>query len=348
MRFFRNSLTLVLVSMPISKYHLAWLLGISAMLVSFALSLMHGSVPLSFHEVVRSLASFNSEEATMTSLILVDLRLPRALLAIIAGAGLAMVGALLQTTTRNDLADPFIFGLSSGASAGAVLVITSLGNTLGTWSLPIAAFSGGIVSASTVLFLFSTQKKRGNKDLVLCGLAISFLFSALTSFLIFSGDQRAASSILFWTMGGLGLARWDNLIFAALGLLCVVVLALYRHRDLDTLLVSEQTTRSLGINVHRLRSEIFICCAFCTAAIVALTGVIGFIGLMVPHLVRPFSGMTHKLALPLVAVWGAVILLFGDIASRTILAPQELPVGIVTGALGGVFVLYLVWKRPTR
>ena len=127
MRFSRNSLTLVLVSMPISKYHLAWLLGISAMLVSFALSLMHGSVPLSFHEVVRSLASFNSEEATMTSLILVDLRLPRALLAIIAGAGLAMVGALLQTTTRNDLADPFIFGLSSGASAGAVLVITSLG-----------------------------------------------------------------------------------------------------------------------------------------------------------------------------------------------------------------------------
>lgn len=316
------------------------------MLVSFVFSLKFGSVSLSLDEVLAGLRAFNDEDMSMTSRILIDLRLPRALLAIIAGAGLAMVGALLQTTTRNDLADPFLFGLSSGASAGAVLVITQLGDALGVWSLPLAAFAGGIVSASAVLILFSMQKKRGNNNLVLCGLAISFLFGAVTSFLIYSGDQRAASSILFWTMGGLGLARWENLIFAAIGVLCVVVLILFRYRELDTLLVSEQTTHSLGVNVHRLRSEVFLCCAFCTASIVALTGVVGFIGLMVPHLVRPFSGMTHKLALPLVALWGAVMLTLGDIVSRTILSPQELPVGIVTAALGGVFVLYLVWKKP--
>jgi iron complex transport system permease protein len=256
-----------------------------------------------------------------------------------------MVGALLQTSTRNDLADPFLFGLSSGASAGAVLIITQLGDTLGVWSLPIAAFTGGIVSATAVLVLFSMQKKQGNNNLILCGLAISFLFGAITSFLIYSGDQRAASSILFWTMGGLGLARWDNLIFAGLGVLCLIVLIAKRYRELDTLLVSEQTTRSLGINVHRLQSEIFLCCAFCTAAIVSLTGVVGFIGLMVPHLVRPFSGVIHKRSLPLIALWGAVILLVGDLISRTVLAPQELPVGIVTAALGGLFVLYLVWRK---
>ncbi|CCO45674.1 putative ABC-type Fe3+-siderophore transport system, permease component [Vibrio nigripulchritudo SOn1] len=332
--------------MKLSKYQMAWWLGGSAMLVSFVFSLKFGSVSLSLDEVLAGLRTFNDEEMSMTSRILIDLRLPRALLAIIAGAGLAMVGALLQTTTRNDLADPFLFGLSSGASAGAVLVITQLGDALGVWSLPLAAFAGGIVSASAVLILFSMQKKRGNNNLVLCGLAISFLFGAVTSFLIYSGDQRAASSILFWTMGGLGLARWENLIFAAIGVLCVVVLILFRYRELDTLLVSEQTTHSLGVNVHRLRSEVFLCCAFCTASIVALTGVVGFIGLMVPHLVRPFSGMTHKLALPLVALWGAVMLTLGDIVSRTILSPQELPVGIVTAALGGVFVLYLVWKKP--
>ncbi|CCN37577.1 putative ABC-type Fe3+-siderophore transport system, permease component [Vibrio nigripulchritudo SO65] len=332
--------------MKLSKYQMAWWLGGSAMLVSFVFSLKFGSVSLSLDEVLAGLRAFNDEEMSMTSRILIDLRLPRALLAIIAGAGLAMVGALLQTTTRNDLADPFLFGLSSGASAGAVLVITKLGDALGVWSLPLAAFAGGIVSASAVLILFSMQKKRGNNNLVLCGLAISFLFGAVTSFLIYSGDQRAASSILFWTMGGLGLARWENLIFAAIGVLCVVVLILFRYRELDTLLVSEQTTHSLGVNVHRLRSEVFLCCAFCTASIVALTGVVGFIGLMVPHLVRPFSGMTHKLALPLVALWGAVMLTLGDIVSRTILSPQELPVGIVTAALGGVFVLYLVWKKP--
>jgi len=127
--------------------------------------------------------------------------------------------------------------------------------------------------------------------------------------------------------------------------LCLVVLIAKRYRELDTLLVSEQTTRSLGINVYRLQREIFLCCAFCTAAIVSLTGVVGFIGLMVPHLVRPYSGVIHKRALPLIALWGAVILLVGDLVSRTILAPQELPVGIVTAALGGLFVLYLVWRK---
>ncbi|UGA57787.1 FecCD family ABC transporter permease [Vibrio sp. VB16] len=331
--------------MILNKYRVAWLVGIAAILLAFMLSLQFGSVPLSLREVLTGLRSFNDEEVNMTSRILIDFRLPRALLAVIAGSGLAMVGALLQTSTKNDLADPFLFGLSSGASAGAVLIITQLGDALGIWSLPIAAFTGGIVSATAVMVLFSMQKKQGNNNLILCGLAISFLFGAITSFLIYSGDQRAASSILFWTMGGLGLARWDNLIFAAVGVLCLVVLIAKRYRELDTLLVSEQTTRSLGINVYRLQREIFLCCAFCTAAIVSLTGVVGFIGLMVPHLVRPYSGVIHKRALPLIALWGAVILLVGDLVSRTILAPQELPVGIVTAALGGLFVLYLVWRK---
>ncbi|WP_104398806.1 FecCD family ABC transporter permease [Vibrio penaeicida] len=331
--------------MKVYSYSVMWLLGGAALLVVFTLSLVLGSTTLSMDELFIGLRSFGDDDISMTSRILMDLRLPRALLAVIGGAGLALVGALLQTATRNDLADPFLFGLSSGASAGAVLVITRLGDALGTWSLPIAAFAGGIVSASAVIILFSIQKKRGNDNLVLCGLAISFLFGAVTSFLIYSGDQRAASSILFWTMGGLGLARWDNLFFALVGVLGVTALILKRYRDLDTLLVGDQTTHSLGINVHRLRSEIFICSAFCTASIVALTGVVGFIGLMVPHLVRPFSGMTHRRLLPLVALWGAVMLTTGDVVSRTILAPQELPVGIITAALGGVFVLYLVWKK---
>lgn len=331
--------------MILNKYQVAWIVGIIAMLSTFIFSLQFGSTSLSLKQVLTGLSAFNDDQMEMSSRILIDFRLPRALLGIIAGAGLAMVGALLQTSTKNDLADPFLFGLSSGASAGAVLIITQLGDALGVWSLPIAAFTGGLVSATAVMVLFSMQKKQGNNNLILCGLAISFLFGAITSFLIYSGDQRAASSILFWTMGGLGLARWDNLIFAAAGVFCIVVLISKRYRQLDTLLVSEQTTRSLGVNVHRLQSEIFLCCAFCTAAIVSLTGVVGFIGLMVPHLVRPFSGVTHKRSLPLVALWGAVILLIGDLISRTILAPQELPVGIVTAALGGLFVLYLVWSK---
>ncbi|NAW69261.1 iron chelate uptake ABC transporter family permease subunit [Vibrio sp. V27_P1S3P104] len=331
--------------MKINSYSLMWLLGSVLLGVTFLLSLRFGSITFSTRQIWHDIRAIGPQDISMTSRILLDLRLPRALLAIVAGIGLAIVGALLQTATRNDLADPFLFGLSSGASAGAVFVIMRLGDALGVWSLPIAAFSGGLVSAVAVVMLFSMQKKRGNDNLVLCGLAISFLFGALTSFLIYSGDQRAASSILFWTMGGLGLARWDNLLFPLMGVAVVVLLSIKRYRALDTLLVGDQTIYSLGMNVHRLRSEIFICCAFCTAAIVAITGVVGFIGLMVPHLIRPFSGMTHRRSLPLIALWGAVMMSLGDVLSRTLLAPQELPVGIITAAVGGLFVLYLVWKK---
>lgn len=331
--------------MKISRYSWMWLLGCIVLSSTFLFSLMYGSITFSVRQVWGGMTEISSQDMSMVSRILLDFRLPRAVLAIIAGIGLAIVGALLQTATRNDLADPFLFGLSSGASAGAVLVITRLGDVLGVWSLPIAAFSGGVVSAAAVIILFSMQKKRGNDNLVLCGLAISFLFGAMTSFLIYSGDQRAVSSILFWTMGGLGLANWDNFPFALLGVAVVVLLSVKRYRALDTLLVGDQTIHSLGMNVHRLRCEIFICCAFCTAAIVAITGVVGFIGLMVPHLIRPFSGMTHKRLLPLVALWGAVIMSLGDLLSRTLLAPQELPVGIITAAVGGVFVLYLIWEK---
>ena len=331
-----------------TKYRFAWFVGGSALLCLFFVSLSFGAVSLSFYDVFNGLLEVNEKNMSIVSRILVELRLPRAILAIIVGASLALVGALLQTSTRNDLADPFLFGLSSGASVGAVLIITKFGDVFGIWSMPIAAFCGGVLSASAVMVLFFMQKKRGHGDLVLCGLAISFLFGAITSFLVYSGDQRAANSILFWTLGGLGLARWDNLIFPFVGMLCLVVLIIKRYRELDTLLVGEQTALSLGINVRKLQVEIFLCCAFCTASIVALTGVIGFIGLMVPHIVKPYSSVNHKLALPLVGIWGAVFLLFGDVMSRTILAPQELPVGIVTAGLGGMFVLYLILRKPTK
>lgn len=334
--------------MNMTKYRFAWFIGGSALLCLFFVSLSFGAVSLSFYEVFNGLLEVNEKSMSIASRILVELRLPRAILAIIVGASLALVGALLQTSTRNDLADPFLFGLSSGASVGAVLIITKFGDVFGIWSLPIAAFCGGVLSASAVMVLFFMQKKRGQSDIVLCGLAISFLFGAITSFLVYSGDQRAANSILFWTLGGLGLARWDNLVFPFVGMLCLVVLIFKRYRELDTLLVGEQTALSLGINVRKLQVEIFLCCAFCTASIVALTGVIGFIGLMVPHIVRPYSSVNHKLALPLVGIWGAVFLLFGDVMSRTILAPQELPVGIVTAGLGGMFVLYLILRKPTK
>lgn len=329
------------------SYRYALAMG-SALLVLIALmlvSIAKGSVSLPVRQVLSALQLADAPVSEMVKRIVVDIRVPRTLLAVLTGAGLAMVGALLQTTTRNDLADPFLFGLSSGASTGAVLVITRFGDTLGALTLPVAAFAGGICSAVAVMLLFHFKKQRGAEHLVICGLAISFLFGALTSYLIFSGDQRAASSVMFWSLGGLGLASWDNLPFALLSVLLLSVFVALRARALDGLLAGEQTALSLGIHVNRLRGEIFLCCAVSTSLLVALTGVIGFVGLMVPHFCRHFSGVKHLLLLPGCAITGAILLCGGDIVSRTLLAPQELPIGIITAGIGGIFVISLLTRR---
>lgn len=308
-------------------------------------SIAVGTVPMPLSDVTGALGLSNTAVSDMTRSIVLDLRVPRALLALLTGAVLAVVGALLQTTTRNELADPFLFGLSSGASAGAVLVITRFGDALGQLSLPLSAFTGGLFSAAAVLLLFHFKKQRAAEHLILCGLAISFLFSALTSYFVFSGDQRAASSVMFWSLGGLGIARWDTLPMAMLSLLLIGGFVALRWRSLDGLLAGEQTARSLGINVDRLRVEAFLCCALSTALLVALTGVIGFVGLMVPPLCRRMTGVRHLVLLPLCAVVGALLLCGGDILSRTLLTAQELPIGIITAGVGGAFVIAMLAKR---
>ncbi|EPF1073934.1 FecCD family ABC transporter permease [Salmonella enterica] len=307
--------------------------------------LVYGATEITFSDILNSLVPGNSRVSPVIRSVILELRLPRVLAGILTGAGLALSGALLQTATRNDLADPFLFGLSSGASAGAVWVITRVGDKLGDWTLPVAAFSGGIISAVTVTALFIYHSHRGTSTLVITGLAVSFLFSALTSYLIFTGDQRAAASILFWSLGGLGLARWDNLPLLIAGIVLIAAFIAVRWKDFDALLTGEQTAYTLGINVTRLRCEIFVCCALTTSSLVALTGVIGFVGLMVPHVARVAGGALHLRMLPLVALLGAITLTGGDILSRTLTPPQELPLGIITGGMGGAFILLMLLRK---
>lgn len=324
------------------------------LLLVFALgSIAKGSTPLPLQDVLSALAgpwapALGLPEAGVTlQRIVLDLRIPRAVLAVLVGAGLAVVGVLLQTVTRNDLADPFLFGLSSGASAGAVAVITVTGELLGIWTLPLAALVGGLVSAVTVLAIVKKSEAGGPEKLILAGLATSFLFGAITHYLVFAGDQRAAHSVLFWTLGGMGLARWDNLGLAVFGLLVLLIFAASRRHALDALLASDETAQSLGIAPQRLRAEVFAVAALSTACFVALTGVIGFVGLMVPHLARALCGALHGRLLVLSALAGAVLMLGSDLLCRTLLPPQELPIGIVTAALGGLFVVFQVLRSDS-
>ncbi|ECA4661482.1 iron ABC transporter permease [Salmonella enterica subsp. enterica serovar Cerro] len=322
-----------------------WIFSLFLLAGMMFTGLVYGATEITFSDILNSLVPGNSRVSPVIRSVILELRLPRVLAGILTGAGLALSGALLQTATRNDLADPFLFGLSSGASAGAVWVITRVGDKLGDWTLPVAAFSGGIISTVTVTALFIYHSHRGTSTLVITGLAVSFLFSALTSYLIFTGDQRAAASILFWSLGGLGLARWDNLPLLIAGIVLIAAFIAVRWKDFDALLTGEQTAYTLGINVTRLRCEIFVCCALTTSSLVALTGVIGFVGLMVPHVARVAGGALHLRMLPLVALLGAITLTGGDILSRTLTPPQELPLGIITGGMGGAFILLMLLRK---
>lgn len=243
---------------PTRRFMLLAPLALSVLCGLMVWSLQLGSVVLSWRQTMAALGLSSAPLSGMLDTIVVQLRVPRALLAALTGAGLAMTGALLQTTTRNELADPFLFGLSSGASAGAVLVITRFGDALGALTLPLSAFAGGVLSALAVMILFRVGRVRRAEQLIVCGLAVSFLFSALTSYLVFSGDQRAAGSVLFWSLGGLGLARWDNLSIPLASFVLLAGFTALRWRALDALLAGEQTAHSMGVNVARLRTETFV------------------------------------------------------------------------------------------
>ncbi|MDX8452403.1 iron ABC transporter permease [Mesorhizobium sp. VK9D] len=329
---------------------LTWSVGAAVIVALVVAGIAYGSTPLASGDLARALAQsllpgLDTGGSPAIMRIVIDLRLPRVLLAICVGSGLAVVGALLQTTTRNDLADPFLFGLSSGAAAGAVSVITIFGDRLGIWTLPAAAFAGALLSACAVLALIGAQRDKGPERLVIAGLAVSFLFGAVTTYLVFAGDQRAAHSVLFWSVGGLGLASWSNLPLGLAGAAVAVGTGIVLRHRLDALLSGDDTALSLGVDVPRLRFIVFAISALATAALVSLSGVIGFVGLMVPHLARAMVGVRHGALMVTAAIIGAIMLLAGDLASRIVLAPQELPVGIITAAAGALFVLGIVLKR---
>ncbi|MCY4276165.1 MAG: iron ABC transporter permease [Gammaproteobacteria bacterium] len=326
---------------------IANILGAVILITLLLASVLYGTTPIPLTEVVKAIAlntGLIEGDISPVHRIVFDLRLPRALFATVIGAGLGIVGVVLQTTTRNDLADPFLFGLSSGAAAGAVFVITVTGDILGIWTLPLAAFCGGLVASGIVLALVHGLQTSAPEKLILAGLAVSFLFAAITNYLIFSGDSRAAHSVIFWMLGGLGLARWESFPLVSSGLILILAYSFYRRRWMDALLAGDLTASTLGVPLQYLRFSMFFVAALATAVFVSVAGVIGFVGLMVPHLARGITGPLHSLLLPTAAIVGALLLTVSDMLSRLLLAPQELPVGIVTTSIGSIFVFLLLFR----
>ncbi len=262
----------------------------------------------------------------------------------LAGAGLAVAGAALQAATRNPLTDPFLLGVSSGASLGAVLVISHVGLVIGAYTMPVFSFAGGLLSFLLLLILMKRPENQRPDRLVLAGVAISFLLMAGTNGLIFLGDQRAAQSVVFWMLG-LGRARWDLLPIPTLIIVLGVMLLIWQARNLNALMMGQESAAALGISVNRVRITVLLLATLVTSLIVSLTGTIGFVGLVVPHIMRTFIGGDNRILLPVCALAGAAFMLGMDIVARMLLAPQELPIGIITGAVGGSYFCYLLARR---
>ena len=273
------------------------------------------------------------------------IRVPRMLLGALVGAGLALIGAVLQAVTRNPLADPHLLGVTSGATLGAVIVVLHVGEIVGLLTLPIAAFIGALLSMLLVLAIASRHGRLDSDRLLLCGVAVSFVMMAVANTLLFLGDHRASSAVLFWMLGGLGLARWELLAIPSASGLLGLVLLLGMARPLNALMAGEQTAVTLGLNARNVRLKVFLIASLMTGVLVAISGSIGFVGLMIPHIARRLVGAEHRRLLPVSALLGSVFLLWVDVAARTLIAPEDLPIGVATAAIGGLFFIGLMRKR---
>ncbi|WP_324011502.1 iron ABC transporter permease [Microbacterium sp. JZ37] len=269
-------------------------------------------------------------------------RLPRALLSALAGGGLALAGALMQVTVRNPLAEPYILGVSSGASVGAVLVIVTGSAALGGVSMNAAAFVGALGACVCVWALARRDGMLSPTRMILAGVALGTLLSAVTSYLTISTDAQNVVSVLFFLLGSVSAATMSSLTAPALALLVAVFASFFLARSLNALMTGDESATALGVDVARLRGLLLLIASLLTGVVVSVAGGIGFVGLVVPHLVRIAVGADHRRVLPVTVLGGAVFLMGADLLARTVAAPTEIPLGILTAFVGAPFFLWLM------
>ncbi|MBT2382417.1 iron ABC transporter permease [Streptomyces sp. ISL-11] len=323
-----------------------------ALLVSLCCGVGLGAAGVTWAETLRYLragltgGTIAPDEVSAYTIVW-ELRFPRALLAAVVGAGLAAIGVAVQAMVRNALADPFVLGISSGAAVGAnaVLLFGALGS-LGVWALSGAAFASALAAMLLVYAAARTAHGLTPLRLVLTGSAMYYGFSAVTTLMVFSADRgEAARSAMMWLLGSLGGATWSSVPIAAGVVLAGLGHLLWTARGLNALAMGDETAAALGVDPDRLRRRLFVVAAAVTGAVVAVSGAIGFVGLMVPHITRMLVGADHRRVLAVAPLLGAVLLVWVDVVSRTLLAPVELPVGAITAIIGVPAFVVLMRRR---
>ena len=320
-----------------------WTVGAGLVaLVAFAvlLGVRFGSVPVSTSEVGAVL--FGGGDATTRDIVL-RLRLPRVLLALLVGGGLAIAGATFQALLRNPLAEPYILGISGGASVGAVLILALGWAVAGSWVLPLGAFAGALL-AITLVFRVATSTGRAMdvRVLLLAGVVVAAFFSACIAFILSVSPARTVQSAVLWIMGSLAGATWRSVAVAAAYTLPATMLLVGLARPLNLMSIGEETAHYLGADVEGVKRLSLGVAALVTASGVAVAGVIGFVGLVVPHAVRLLVGSDHRALLPLSFLAGGAFLAIADVVARLALAPTEIPIGVITAFVGVPFFLVLL------
>lgn len=327
---------------------------IVAALIGVVLCLQYGTEPIPLPEVLRILlapgAAVESADGVSPAVILWEVRLPRLLLAFLVGASLAAVGVALQALLRNPLADPYILGISSGAALGAALALQfGFAWAIGGFSaVQLCAF---LFAAATIGAIYRIAVADGRipvQTLLLAGVIINAILSALILFITSLSDSTSAFRLFFWLMGSLAALGYDGvgalavIVLVGIGVLCA------QGRNLNLLSLGEDPAQGLGLDVERIKRVIFVTTALLTGAVVAVSGLIGFVGMIVPHAVRMVLGPDHRLLLPASALVGGIFLAVADTVARSLWAPTELPVGVITALCGGPFFIYLLVSHRTE
>jgi iron complex transport system permease protein len=335
-------------------------LVVIALLVMFSIfslmfSITTGASDASIVDVVGNTLGADATFNMRDRIIVFDIRLPRAILGFLIGASLAVSGTVMQGLFRNPLADPGLVGVASGASLGAVVMIVLGGSfaaplylLLGIFALPMAAFGGGLVTTLLLYRIATSNGQTSVATMLLAGIALGSLAGAVTGLLVYMANDQQLRDLTFWGMGSLAGATWIKIATAAPIILLSFAALPFMARGLNALTLGEAAAFHMGVPVQRLKNIAIICVAAATGASVAVSGGIGFVGIVVPHVLRMIIGPDHRFLLPASALLGGSLLIFADVLARTVVAPAELPIGIITAAVGGPFFLWILLRHRSR
>ena len=315
--------------------------------ISLVTALQFGSKFVPLDQIISALMPMidANTTASMTDTIITDIRLPRLIYSVLTGIGLSLVGLLMQTVTRNALADPYVLGVSSGASTGAVFAIIMGGLPfLGQYNTPIFAALGAALSI--ILVLLCVGKSNSPVKLILIGMGMTGVFSALTMMIIYGAKHEAqVRSAMFWLLGSFAGIQWSDLPLTAI-IITLFMLYIYTfNQDLDVLLLGNHEAAQMGLSVKQLQLSIVVISSIVIATLVSKVGVVGFIGLIIPHLARIIGGPKHKHTLLFSALIGSIVMIWSDVLSRALYSPEEIPIGVLTSLLGAPLFIWIIMNR---